>query len=62
MDYEVSLPLEYTIKHFTFTAKSVYIIPVNPATLVEDNVTVKEHLNNSFLVEAGISFRLSHHS
>jgi len=62
MDYEISVPLELTAKQFIFNLKPVYIMPVNAVTLVEDNVTVKETLKNSFLLEMGISYKLGHRS
>lgn len=57
MDYELSLPIEYTVKHVTFNLKPVYIIPVNPSTFVENNVIVKEDITNSFIIEVGVSYK-----
>lgn len=65
MDYEPSLPVEYTIGKCTLSFTPAYAIPVNPATIdvhtVRDDGTVldttrKEQIGNSFYFTLGASF------
>jgi hypothetical protein len=65
MNYEPSLPVEYTIGKCTLSFTPAYAIPVNPATIdvhtVRDDATVldktrKEQIGNSFYFTLGASF------
>jgi hypothetical protein len=65
MDYEPSLPVEYTIGKCTLSFTPAYAIPVNPATIdvhtVRDDGTVldktrQEQIGNSFYFTLGASF------
>ena len=58
LDYELSLPLTYSKNMFSFNAKPSFIIPVHPATLMQDNVMVKETLENVWLIELGVSMKI----
>ena len=66
LDYECSLPINYSTKKFTFSFAPSFAVPVNPAIV---DVTVisarlgtrskqrgKETLNNSFFFTTGISY------
>lgn len=62
MDYEISVPFEYSLGNFDFNLKPEYIIPVNPGTVDVNNATVTETLSNSFVIVAGISYKFGRHS
>lgn len=64
MDYEFTLPIDYTVKKFTFTFTPSYTIPVNPNTVnlvLTPNVgptiskTFTETLSNTFFFSLGIT-------
>lgn len=65
LDYEFSLPINYSIKKFTVNVTPVYAIPVNPATisftakLPNQTITrtYREKLNNSVFFQAGIAYK-----
>lgn len=68
LDYEFTMPINYTIKKFTFNFLPVYAVPVNPAITVvttkkgaqaATTKTSKEVLNNSFFFQAGVSYKIS---
>lgn len=56
MDYEFSVPIEFSINKFTLSFNPIFILPVNAASLSYNNVTTKEILKNAFVLEAGISY------
>ncbi len=68
LDYELSMPVSYSVKKFTLNINPVFSIPVSPAVL---SVTTKriirppvtriftEKLHNSIFVQAGISYNIS---
>lgn len=68
LDYEGSVDLTYKVKKFSFYATPVYVMAVNPATVVttarRPNGTVltmqskTESLSNSFYCTVGVSWRL----
>jgi len=68
MDYEVSLPITYSVKKFVFSFTPVYAIPTNASqvhVIIKTasgiqllNKTYTEKLYNSFFFQAGISYRL----
>ncbi|MBS1949287.1 MAG: hypothetical protein JST47_16130 [Bacteroidetes bacterium] len=67
LDYEISLPVAYQYKKFTFSATPVFAIPVNPARVhfvvkTSDGARVinriyTEKLGNSFFFQANIAYR-----
>jgi hypothetical protein len=69
LDYELSMPVNYTVKKFTFNFTPVFAMPTNPAQL---HVVIKttsgvqlfnknytEKLYNSFFFQASIAYRFS---
>ena len=58
LDYELSVPVSYTLKKLRFSFTPVFAIPVNPATITNDQNTYKEELSNSFFWSAGVSYKL----
>jgi hypothetical protein len=65
LDYELSLPINYSIKKFTFSLNPVYAIPVNPASITftaklpNQIITRKyeEKISSSFFFQAGIAYK-----
>ena len=57
LDYELSVPVSYTINKFRFSFYPVYAIPVNAATITNDQNTYKEDLSNSFFWSLGVSYK-----
>ena len=67
LDYEISLPVNYTAKKFSVSITPAYAIPVNPANLrvtrkIGNFITrEKDHyekLSESFFIQASISYKL----
>jgi hypothetical protein len=65
MDYEPSVPLEYTIGKFTVNFTPIYALPVNPATIdvhtvkengVATDRTKQEKIGNTFFFTCEVSF------
>jgi hypothetical protein len=66
LDYEFTIPVNYTYKKFTFNFTPTYAIPVNPAVVsvtrqianeAPITKTGNEKLSNSFFWEAGIIYK-----
>ena len=65
LDYELSLPITYSLKKVTFSIDPVYAIAINPASITFTaklpNQTLtkkyKEKLSNTFFFQAGISYK-----
>lgn len=67
LDYEASIPLNYTLGKFTFNFTPTLAIPVNPAQVTRvtqptgggatTKVATLEKLNNSFFWNLGLSFK-----
>jgi len=66
MDYEFSLPVDYTIKKIKLNFAPTYAIPVNPATITttvkssngnNSSQTVTENLNNIFYWSFGLTYK-----
>ena len=57
LDYELSVPVSYTIKKLHFSFTPVFAIPVNPATITNAQNIYKEDLSNSFLWSLGINYK-----
>ena len=58
LDYELSVPVSYTIKKLRFSLTPVFAIPVNAATIANDLNTYKEDLSNSFFWSLGVSYKI----
>lgn len=67
LDYEFTLPINYTIKKFTFNFSPVYAMPVNAAVIAvttkkgnqaPTTKTSSEVLSNSFFFQAGVTYKL----
>ncbi len=57
LDYEMSVPFEYTIHHWAMKLIPAYIIPLNPSTVTVNNIVKPEKISNTFLVELDICLR-----
>ncbi|HSC37814.1 MAG TPA: hypothetical protein VLD19_08090 [Chitinophagaceae bacterium] len=67
LDYECSVPIEYTVKKFTFSFIPAFAIPVNPAVVTVNikasatsatvSKTVTEKTDNSFFATFEVSFK-----
>jgi hypothetical protein len=66
LDYEASLPIDYTSGKFTFSANPVYAFPVNPSivqvTTTKANNTSTTRINtekikNSFFITIGVTYK-----
>jgi hypothetical protein len=66
LDYEFTIPVNYTIKKFTFNFTPVYAVPVHPAmvtiTTQVANLAPKirtgaEKVSNSFFWQAGVTYK-----
>lgn len=57
LDYELSVPVGYTLDKFRFSFTPVYAMPVNAATITNDQNTYKEDLSNSFSWSLGVSYK-----
>jgi hypothetical protein len=66
LDYEFTLPINYTVKKFTFNFSPAYAMPVNPAVVVVTTTrvgyptvvrTFTETLENSFYFQASIAYK-----
>jgi hypothetical protein len=67
LDYECSLPINYTLGKFVFNFTPSFAVPINPAdvtlhfkpsTGTPFSRTFKEKLANSFFFQAGVTFQL----
>ena len=58
LDYELSIPVSYTLNKFRFSFIPVYAIPVNAATITNNQNTYKEDIANSFFWSLGVSYKL----
>ena len=57
MAVELSLPSWYMHKKFTVSFLPTLVIPQNPATLIVDDVVVKEELDTTFYWMLGVSYK-----
>ncbi|HLK29450.1 MAG TPA: hypothetical protein VKT28_12790 [Puia sp.] len=65
LDYELSVPINYSIKKFTFNLNPVFAIPINPASIKFSaklpnqtiSRTYKEKIKESFFFQAGIAYK-----
>jgi len=63
LDYELSLPISYTIKHWVFSLTPVYVLPQNPSQITVYKLngtenTVPEKISDSFFLELDIAYRI----
>ncbi len=58
-NYEFSVPVRYELKNFQFVFWPVYAIPVNAATITDNQNTYKEELTNNFFWSLGVSYKIS---
>ena len=58
LDYELGVPVSYKLKKFSFSFSPVYAIPVNAATITNDQNTYKEDLSNSFFWSLAVSYKV----
>jgi hypothetical protein len=61
LNYEFSVPVTYGVKSFQFIFFPVYAIPVNSATITDNQNTYKEDLANNFFWSLGVSYKISKH-
>ena len=57
LDYELSVPIGYTLNKFRCSFTPVYAMPVNAATITNGQNTYKEDLSNSFFWSLGVSYK-----
>jgi hypothetical protein len=57
LDYEAGLNVTYKIDNVRLFVSSTWAIPVNPATLVNDQGEYEEELNNGFYWSTGIRIK-----
>ncbi|MBS1562866.1 MAG: hypothetical protein JST39_00700, partial [Bacteroidetes bacterium] len=67
LDYELSIPLDYTVKKCTFSFIPAFAIPVNPAVVTVNvkasaasatvSKTSTEKLDNSFFATFQLSYK-----
>lgn len=58
LSYEFSLPVQYTTGRFRIGFTPAFVIPLNPSTIIVDQVITKEELENSFYFNLNFSYRL----
>lgn len=58
LDYEFSLPFNYTVKKFEFSIVPTYSIPINAATITTGQTTYTEQLSNHFFWSIGIRYKI----
>lgn len=56
LDYEAAVQVAYKIGKTRFYVSSVWLMPVNPSTLITDQGTVTEELKNGFYYSTGVRF------
>jgi len=54
LDYEAAIDLTYKIRNIRLFASSTWTLPVNPATLVDDQGEYTENLSNRFYWSTGV--------
>lgn len=58
LDYELALQTTYRIKQLRLTASATFLFPTNPSTVVTDQATYQEELENGFLWSVGARYLL----
>ena len=59
LNYEFSVPVTYAVKSFQFTFFPVYAIPVNAATITNNQDIYKEDFANNFFWSVEVSYKIS---
>ena len=58
LDYEISVPVSYTLHNFKFDLVPTYAIPVNPANLLSSTgIVEKEVISNHFFLQLGLTYK-----
>lgn len=57
--YEFSVQVKYMLSQFQFFFFPAYSLPVNAATITENQNTYKEDLTNSFFWSLGVTYKIS---
>lgn len=58
LSYEFSLPFQYSAGRFRFGFIPSFVVPINPANIIIDQVITQEPLENSFYFNLNLSYRL----
>jgi hypothetical protein len=56
LDYEAGIQVVYKINKIRFFVSSVWLMPVNPATLITDTGIMEEELKNGFYWSSGLRY------
>jgi len=57
VDYELSIPVSYTLHNLKFDMAATYAIPVNAATILSSTgALTKEALSNHFILQLGVTY------
>lgn len=59
LDYELSIPVSYTLNKFQFSFIPVFAIPVNAAIITNNQNTYKEDITNNFFWSLDLRYKLS---
>lgn len=58
LDYELSVPISYSLGNFKFNLTPTYAIPVNPASILSSTGAItKEVLSNRFVLQLDIAYK-----
>lgn len=58
LDYEISVPVSYTVHNFKFDLIPTYAIPVNAASILSSTGTVeKENISNHFVMQLEVTYK-----
>jgi len=58
LDYEISVPVSYSLHNFKFDIVPTYAIPVNPASILSSTGTVqKENISNHFVLQLEVGYK-----
>ncbi len=58
LDYELSIPINYTIHRVNLEFTPVYAIPLNPATIQNGQTSYSENLSSKFYFSFGILYKI----
>ena len=58
LDYEISVPISYSVHNFKFDLIPTYAIPVNAASILSSTGTVeKENISNHFVMQLEVTYK-----
>jgi len=58
LDYEISVPMSYSLHNFKFDLIPTYYIPVNAASILSSTGTVeKENISNHFVIQLEVTYK-----